>query len=118
MTVNDSLRAFASVSNVSPGQILVSVTPPAGYHKVDCYNTITGTGPTSADSFNVALFVGGVQKDVLMNVQSAQGTSPLPQTSYVTTDGTQAVDLRVIGAPGATTVVYTVNLKTTRQGMG
>jgi len=118
MTVNDTASAFASTANVSAGQILASLTPPAGYIKVDAYNTITGSGSTSADNFNVGIYVGGVQKAILMNVQSAQGTSANPQTHYFTVDGATAIDARVIGAPGATTVVYTVDLKCTRQGMG
>lgn len=118
MTVNDTQAAFAAVSNVSAGQILASVTPPAGYHKVDCYNTITGSGSGAADNFNMGLYVGGVQKAVLMNVQSAQNTSPLPQTHYYTVDGATAIDIRVIGAPTAATVTYVADLKTTRQGMG
>jgi len=118
MTVNDTASAFASTANVSSGQILTSLVPPAGYIEVDAYNTITGAGATAADNFNVALFVGGVQKAVLMNVNSAQGTSANPQIHKFTVDGTTAIDCRVIGAPGAATVVYTVNLKCTRLGMG
>ena len=115
--VNDTNSAFASVANVSANQSLVSMVPPAGYTKVNAYNTITGSGSTSADNFNVGLFVGGVQKAVLMNVQSAQGTSANPQEHYYQLDGATTVELRVIGAPGAATVVYTVDLKCTRQGM-
>jgi len=118
MTINDTLSIFTPATNVAPNQILASITPPAGYIQVDCYTSLTGSGATSADNFNMGVYVGGVLKAVLMNIQSSANTNATPQTHFYTVDGNTAIEIRVINAPGAITVTYNAKLCCTRKGMG